>query len=530
MRRALVLACLPALAGVGCIFGNYGSGDYVEASGGAGGAATVASSSTTSTGSTAGTGGGAGSGGQGGGVECGVLDCSWSKRIGDTALQKTNAVAVANDDGSVYVAGVFQGLIAMGNSSSASIGTSGDTKARSFLVKFKADGEPDWAHIGPPSAAMLGGDQILGLRAYGDSVLSTGSIQQSGYRDFFLRRDPADGGDAIFQTKPLGIATDSIGKAIAVSGDGTKAYVAFTTRGTGSFKCQGDTVEFTNTGMHTEGGAAVLNDNLVVAAFSMADGTCQWGFALDDNNIVRETISMAADGSDTLFISAAYSGKFTLGSFMVPDATNGGALVMKFDAKTRGFTQIAAFTSPSGPVTPFAVETAEERLFLAGSYAGTMIDANATQVTGPSQGVSSGFLVMLDKTSLAHQWGSAFKGPNITLATSLAPGKSGDIFVSGVSDSSLNVDGNIFACADGAKCMFLVRMSPQQAVLTEYPKLFGSDQQGTSVTSVLASSGDALVVGGTWSNSITFLQGMPLTSTTGTPNPDIVLAKLWPVP
>jgi hypothetical protein len=126
--------------------------------------------------------------------------CAWSERFGDEYGQHVLAMAV-DASNATYLAGLFQGTLALGGQTLDSQDTTSPVLGPAFLLKLDASGTPVWSKvIGAPAdaggvsvAVDPAGNVLFGVITDVAVDLGAGPVQPSGPRDAILTKLTPEG-------------------------------------------------------------------------------------------------------------------------------------------------------------------------------------------------------------------------------------------------------------------------------------------------------------------------------------------------
>jgi hypothetical protein len=362
----------------------------------------------------------------------------WSLRFGDTDRQLAKSVAVDDSDGSIVVAGIFQGSIDFGGGPLVSAGG-----FDAFMVKFDASGNYDWSRSYGDS-----GDQLAYVVAVDldHNVVLTGpftnkvdfgggALTSAGSNDVYIALFDLNGdlqwaeryGDASAQAT-YGLATDADGNILA----------------TGGF---GGTLDF--------GGAPLVSAGLSDIFVVKLDrgGSHMWSASFGDG-LDQYGIGVTADSQGNVLGVGDFEGTVDFGGGPISSAGWYDAFLAKLDG-AGGHLWSHGFGEGNGQFTGGVAVDADDHVAMAG-YFEVAIDLGGGPIAGV--GTTDGYVARFDAAG-NHLWSDGFGAAlenqyGIACATDAA----GGIAVIGYGSGDFDFGGGTIP-SGGAEDAYLVKYS-----------------------------------------------------------------------
>lgn len=456
-----------------------------------------------------------GNGGTGGGAVVGCKECNFGRRYGDDGEQGAFSLAM-DAEGSVYLSGTYNGSMFLGPNVGLVDGNGDQMQA--FLAKLDAKGVPQWI-VNPDgfgvTAGIAGGVATEnGIVAWGGGIGDDPILQ-----DIFLETRTIAGGSKILARTTLGSQWHDELCGVALSSDGKTVYAAGVVRGSATSYAGCPMVAPYDAG---------ANPNLVVMALDTMTLSCKWGSTFTGGNHNPGTIrvGVAADGNPV--VTGAYSAG-TLDNTGLPSGD--GAFVVKLDAASGGFMLAKGFPN----VLPLAmtVDRSTDRIVVTGWLQGQLTFAGTNQ-DAPIMPDTSNIAIMAYDSALNEKWFRPLAGSNGQFCQGISTNGAGRVFAGCIHQGSLALpNGPTLTCPPtDFMCGLLVTLnSADGTVFGDKCSTYGPEQPAKpGATFLTAANGKALVLGGSWSASITYPDGMPLPTIGSSTDYDVVVGKIDPAP
>ncbi len=459
------------------------------------------------------------SAGSGAGGNPGCLDsaCTWGRRIGDDADQSPRAVAL-DTDGSVFVAGRFQGTLDLDDSAGLSVSTV-IAEGVPFLAKYDAKKNPQWVKS---IDSIPGSARALAIA--GSKVIWAGSTNDGTDHAFVEVTDL--GGNAT-NSFSLGTIDTSRVAAVVVSDDLLTAYVAGTIEGAASFECfAGDT------------SVTAGEPNAFVAALDLPSGLCKWVQVYSGGSHDAQYMFMTKDANERLLLASQYTGGLGADA-MIPDEITSGAFIASIDMVDGKILQANVFQKSAmdvnGGVKPTALTFAGNKVIFAGSNeCQQLISMSGSPVHSFASEAADAFIVGLDPSNLAIQWTQMLGGGGNQEVTGMAVGNANSLYVTGIFDTALLPQDGIesITCPLPGRCSFFTQydLAKPVPVLGEI-FLTALNDEHADVGVCLDANASGLVVTAASSAEFKLLPVEPqLPFGTSSTDLDIVVVKISPPP
>ncbi len=482
----------PGTGGSGGIDGSGGSGG-INGSGGSGGSGAMA-------------------GGGGSAPVC--SECSFGRRYGDDAEQTAYSLALS-DEGNVFISGIYNGAMFLGQNVGVTDGN-GDPK-QAFLAKLDRKGVPQWIVTpdGFGSTSGFGASVAIanGVVAWGGSIGADPNLQ-----DMFIETRSSAGGSAPLAKTTLGSQWHDELTSIAVSSDGKTVYATGVLHGNA----------LTYSGCPQMGPFdAAGNPNVVVVALDSATLNCKWGKTFTGGNHNPGTIRVAVASDGHPVVAGAYSAG-TLNGTGLP--MGDGAFILKLDAASGNF--LGAKGVPNVLPLALTADASTDRIVVSGILTGALTFAGKS-APAPIAPDTTHILVLAYDGALEERWLQVLAGPDDQFCQGISTDGAGKLYAGCIHKGTLNVSTNTNVDCPGMNlCGMLVPLaSADGTVFDDKLRTFGHGQPSKPGTLFLtAASSVGLVLGGSWIEPITFLDGMALSPIGANTDYDVVVGKVEPAP
>jgi hypothetical protein len=236
----------------------------------------------------------------------------WSKRFGDSNNQFSTAIAAS--DGSVIVAGNFQGTINFGG---GALTSAGDYDG--FIAKFGSDGAHQWSkRFGDASSQYVAGTaadesgNVTITGGFNGTVnFGGGALTSAGSYDIFVAKFMSDG--THLWSKCFGDASYQQGYAVAADASGNVIVTGYLA----------GTADFGGGALASAGG-----NDIFIAKFG-SDGAHLWSKRFGDANEQRaETV--AADAASNVIVAGGFDGTVDFGGGALTSAGADDIFIAKF--------------------------------------------------------------------------------------------------------------------------------------------------------------------------------------------------------
>jgi hypothetical protein len=395
----------------------------------------------------------------------------WNQRFGSTSADIGYSAAV-DASGNVFVTGNFQGTVNFGGGDLVSAGGTDI-----FVAKYDAAGVHQWSQRFGSTGSESGSS--VAVAAFG-AVVVTGQFE--GTVDFGgIFNMVSAGGTDIFVAKydaagvrqwslRFGSTSNDFGNSVAVDALGS-------VRVTGSFS---GTVNFNGGNLVSAGGSDIF-----VAKYNTG-GSHQWSqrFGSTGGDF---GFSVAVDASENVFVTGTFQGTVNFGGGNLVSAGVGDIFVAKYNVGgTHQWSQ--RFGSASTDFGNSVAVDASGHAFVTGYF-------NETVDFGGGDRVSAGgadiFVAKYDAGGV-HQWSQRFGSASTDFGNSVAVDASGNVFVTGFFNNTVDFGGGNLASAGVAD---IVVAKYDAGGTPQWSQRFGStgDDRGYSVA--MDASGDVLVTG-----------------------------------
>jgi hypothetical protein len=346
----------------------------------------------------------------------------WARGYGVGAA---NSVAV-DASGNVFVTGGFSGSSDFGKGKIASLGQT-DT----FVVKLDSAGNSLWVKQFGASGTVGAGTGIA-VDAAGHVVVTgwfsgavnfgDGPMPSAGPQDIFLVKLDASSGGHIWSAHfgdPTDVAPLAVGVAVDASGGVLLA---------GYFS--GDT---------TFGGKPLMTTNMSDTFVAKLDGsgTGAWSKDFGTAGSTSHGTSVVIDSSTDVLVAGGFSGTIDLGDGGVPSTGLGDGYVVKMDG-SGGHLWANYFGTHSSKDSSETVGVAADpsgNVVVGGIFSGQVSIGGAPMV---GAGAVDIFLAKLDGHNGSVAWAQSFGGPSTQRAAGVAADSSGNAFLTGYFQGSID--------------------------------------------------------------------------------------------
>lgn len=420
---------------------------------------------------------------------CKAVTCpgaEWSRRFGDGKDQEVLAAAV-DANGSVILAGRYQGVLALDASAALTLGPSPEeTTDDAFVAMLSPTGSPAWIQrfgaLGKQprrAVAVASGGKNL--------AIATGYYTTAqGDRDAFL----AWGTGSTANVTPFPATGDEEPVAVAVDAQGY-AYLTGTVRGTGTFPCDaGRSIAYN-----------ADDDDLFVASYDTIFSQCRWVEVFPGG--IHKPRAMTIDSGGNVYVTGSYTGTMNVPELVVPDAgAKARAFVLKLDGTPNG-KWIRTFGDGDAGEAEGATIAADAsviagKVFVAGTMSG-MVDFDKQTFTAKGK---DSFVLALDKASGDTLWSTQLSGNQDQLGTSLALAADGGVLAAGHFSGTMQVRPGADITSNDNN-IFLIRLSPDG--VPSWAHQFGGTGEPLMPRSVCVATGPCgAVLAGGWLNPIEF--------------------------
>jgi len=404
----------------------------------------------------------------------------WSQRFGSTYDDIAYSVAV-DASGNVYVTGCFRGTVDFGGGNLVSAGNSDI-----FLAKYSPTGIHLWSkRFGDIdqdlaySVAVDGSGDVYMTGFFGGTVdFGGGNLVSAGVADIFVVKYGSTGDHQWSQR--FGSTSYDNGRSVAVDGSGN-VYV------TGRFD---GTVDFGGGNLVSAGG-----DDIFLAKYDATFGDYQWSqrFGSTSNDV---GYSVAVDGSGNVLVTGAFAGTVNFRGGNLVSAGGEDIFLAKY---TPG--GINQWSQRFGDIYDDDGESVavdgSGNVLVTGYFIGTVDFGGGNLVSAGGDDI---FLAKYSPTGV-HQWSQRFGGAGIDSGNSVAVDGSGNVFVTGRFENTVDFGGgNLVSASAYSYDIFLAKYSGPSAepVITSIVDI-GNDQGRKVRIRFSRSGGDD----GTASNPVT---------------------------
>jgi hypothetical protein len=340
----------------------------------------------------------------------------WAERFGDAATQAGRSVAF-DSEGSILVAGKFEGSIQFGDVPLTSAGSSD-----MFLAKRDASGKHVWAKrfgsAAEQAAVSVAVDAarnvfVAGTGA-GSFAIGGGSLTNAGATDAYLAKLDATGKHQ-WSTSFGGSGNDSVSDVL-VDGSGNVTLV-------GTFQ---GTVDF-------GGGPLIAGAGVGYSIFVVrldANGAHLWSTMLD---VFDPSARAAVLGSGAVVLTGTFGGTVDFGGGPLTNDGEGNVFVVMLDSSGKHVWSNQFGNTAHQEGRCIAVDTSGN-VFLGGRFRGE-INFGGDTFTTDGRAL---FLAKLSSTG-THMWSKQFEGDGgFKDLTGLVVASSGDVFLTGHFGGSLD--------------------------------------------------------------------------------------------
>jgi hypothetical protein len=324
--------------------------------------------------------------------------------------------------GDVYIMGLFMNTATFG---ATNIISSGGFDV--FIAKYNSLGIVQWVQKGGGSTDDFGNslaiDNLGNLYLIGDfqgtATFGGTSIVSSGYSDIFLAKYN-NSGTIQWVQKGGGIYSD-YGKAVVVDASGN-CYI------TGSFS---DVASFSSNNVTSTGQSDVF-----IAKYNNA-GTLQF-IKREGGASGEQAISIAVDASGNIYIAGTFSGTTTFGFSTITAAGSNDIFVAKYGSLGNFVWLQNGGGSYSDSAKSLALDNSGN-VYVTGNFEVASIFNGNTII---SKGELDIFVIKYD-TGGIFQWIQRLGGNYIDSPTSIIVSSSGNIFLTGLYNNTVNFGGTI---------------------------------------------------------------------------------------
>ena len=430
----------------------------------------------------------------------------WSKSFGDSIFdQNALSVAVAAD-GSILLAGGFQGDVDFGGGALSSTGS-----FDIFVANFDADGNHIWSksfgsnlsEIAQGVAVDSNGNVVLAGYIGGDVDFGGGTLTGAGFRDVFVAKFESDG-DHIW-SRSFGETDHQQADSVALDPSGN-VFI------TGEFR---GTVDFGGGPFVNPGGP--FQPNIFLARFD-SNGNHIWSGSFGDEP--SDVGNGVAADSSGVYATGYIGGTTDFGGG--PLTSHGSTDVFMAKLDTAGNFAWHSRGGDDGERSPDEVATdAAGNVFVVGDFAGEVdLGGGVLRSAGPRW--ADVFVVKYDQDG-NHIWSKSFGDEDGDHARAMTLDSSGNLFVAGSFRGTLDFGGGDLTNTDDIfSDMFLAKFDGDGNHL--WSKSFGSGDGSEHPNGLAVDSAGNVIVVGFFSDSFDFGGGL-LTSTSAF---DAFVAKFDP--
>lgn len=381
----------------------------------------------------------------------------WSKRIGGTAAESPNAMAL-DASGNIFIGGYFSGTTDLGGGSMTSVGG-----VDIFVTKYSSAGTYQWSKtfgsVNNDNLYALAADQSSGHVVITGTFLGTnpinfGGTDLTGGQTYLVKLSGVDGSHV--WSKNFGSMSSSQGNGVAITsgGDivlvGQYDYALDLTTNTMSFPPP------TNSLFSVRNAQGNPTIDFFIGKFSSA-GAYTWGksFGGPSADVAK---GVALDSSGNVFVSGTFMQSINLGTgtMQTPSSTDTDVFLAKFTSL--GINTWAK--SFSGPVSEFSTGVtvdASGNVATTGTFTYT-INIGGNVLTSAATGTSDIFLAKYT-TAGALIWFKGFGGTSSDSSYSVVMDTTGSAVLTGAFSTSANFNGQTLTSV-GAIDIFLLRTEP----------------------------------------------------------------------
>lgn len=354
----------------------------------------------------------------------------WSQSFGDSHQEYCGGVAVKGS-GNVLMTGSFSGTVDFGGGPLTCAGN-GDI----FVAKFDADGNHLWSQrFGDEKwersddVALDGSGNVFVTGSFDGTVdFGGGPLTSAGSLDIFVVKFDA-GGNHLWSRRfgDFGDTTSGFDESVAVDGSGN-VYI------TGPFS---GTMDFGGGPLTSAGDL-----DIYVAKLHYLSGDHIWSKRFGDANIQKFS-RVAVDGSGNVLVAGTFEGTVDFGGGPLTSAGYADIFVTKFNADGNHLWS-QSFGDTLADETCWGVAVDGLGNVLATGLFGGNINFGGHQLT--SAGLSDVFVTKFNADG-NHLWSQRFGDECSQSGKSVAVDSSGNVFVTGRFDGTVDFGGGPLTCA-----------------------------------------------------------------------------------
>jgi YVTN family beta-propeller protein len=425
-----------------------------------------------------------------------TLSHAWSRRFGGSTGDDGAWNVTADASGNVIVTGVFVDSVDLGGGLLPGMG-----EDDVFLAKYDATGNHLWSRaygdvgtqIGWSVSTDIAGNVFLAGQFEGTVSFGGAPLTSAGGFDIFIAKF-GPGGNHLW-SHSFGDAGDQHGYSVSADNGGNVVL-------TGEFQ---GAVNFGGGGLTSAGGYDIF-----VAKFGPG-GNHVWSQSFGDVSGFQSGYSVAVDAANDILVTGPFDGSVNFGGAPLTSVGGSDVFVAKFGSGGNHIWS-KSFGDASGQYG-YYVAADGGLVLLTGYYAGT-VNFGSGPLT--SAGGDDIFVAKFDASG-NPLWSRSFGDAGNSYGYSVAPDASGNVFLTGYFDGSVDFGGGSLVSAGGTD-VYVAKLDASGAHVLSYR--FG-DAASAWGYSVAVDPGDNTIVSGAFQGSIDF-GGGALVSAGGT---DVYLAK-----
>jgi len=407
-------------------------------------------------------------------VRAGAPTHAWSRPFGDYTLHQYGRSAAVDASGNVYVVGSFEGSFWFYPDLPNPITSNG--AADILLMKFNAAGVAQWykgfgdtlVDEAVSVALDASGNVVVTGNFRGTVNFGGGALVSAGLKDIFVAKfDPA----GVHQwSQRFGDASDQSATSVAVDASGNVIICgAFT-----------GTVNFGG-GVLTSAGST----DIFVAKFN-AMGAHQWSRRFG-GVLSQLGNSVAVDASGNVTVCGYFADTVDFGGGTFISAGNIDAFVAKFSAS--GVHQWSrSFGDPNWQDATAVAVDASGAVLVTGDFYGGVNFGGGTLTSAGSDDI---FLAKYDAAG-THLWSRRFGDAGFQGTSVVAVDVSGNVFITGAFESSVDFGGGVLTSA-GGEDIFLAKFNP--AGVYRWSDSYGGTYDHHAYSVAVGAIGDVVLTG-----------------------------------
>lgn len=187
----------------------------------------------------------------------------------------------------------------------------------------------------------------------------------------------------------------------------------------------------------------------------------QWNYAANYSGSsagADRGVATATDASGNLYVVGAYIGEINFGTGLLPNASASNGFVAKFSPSGTCLWAVGFASAGNDQVN--SVTTDGTAVYIGGNFAASITVPPLSTVTG--SGAITGFIAKLNASNGQGQWVKTIDGTNTENVQALCLDGSGNLFASGIFNTTASFGGQFTRNANGGSStdMFVAKLAP----------------------------------------------------------------------